>query len=108
MEAKPLTEATFLVLAALADRPRHGYGVIGEVAGLSDGRLTLRVGTLYGVLDRLVTEERVELDREEVHSGRVRRYYRLTPGGRQALEAELARQEANARAVRTRLAVRPA
>jgi len=108
VDARPLTEPTFLVLAALADRPRHGYGVIGEVAGLSGGRVELRVGTLYGVLDRLVTGERVELDREEVHSGRVRRYYRLTAAGRRALEAELARQEANARAVRTRLAVRPA
>ena len=108
VDARPLTEPTFLVLAALADRPRHGYGVIGEVEGLSGGRVTLRVGTLYGVLDRLVAEGRVEPDREEVHAGRVRRYYRLTAAGRQALEGELARQESNARAVRARLAVRPA
>ena len=108
MDVRPLTEPTFLVLAALADRPRHGYGVISEVEGLSGGRVTLRVGTLYGVLDRLVTEGHVELDREEVYSGRVRRYHRLTSAGRRALEQELARQEANARAVRARLAVRPA
>ncbi|WP_036335571.1 PadR family transcriptional regulator [Modestobacter caceresii] len=108
MDVRPLTEPTFFVLAALADRPRHGYGVIAEVQGLSGGRVTLRVGTLYGVLDRLVAEERVALDREEVHAGRLRRYYRLTDAGRLALEAELARQETNARAVRARLAVRPA
>jgi PadR family transcriptional regulator PadR len=108
MDTRPLTEPTFLVLAALADQPRHGYGVIGEVEALSGGRVTLRVGTLYGVLDRLVAEGRVEPDREEVHAGRVRRYHRLTAAGRQALEAELARQESNARAVRARLSVRPA
>ncbi|MQA09894.1 MAG: hypothetical protein GEU98_15345 [Pseudonocardiaceae bacterium] len=34
--------------------PRHGYGTVREVAGLSDGRVQLKVGTLYGVLDRLV------------------------------------------------------
>ena len=108
MDVRPLTEPTFFVLAALADQPRHGYGVIAEVEELSGGRVTLRVGTLYGVLDRLVAEGRVEPDREEVHAGRVRRYHRLTAAGRQALEQELARQESNARAVRTRLAARPA
>ncbi|SEK30388.1 Transcriptional regulator PadR-like family protein [Blastococcus sp. DSM 46786] len=108
MTARPLTEPAFLVLAALADRPRHGYGVIGEVEELSGGRVRLRVGTLYGVLDRLVAEGAIEPEREEVHAGRVRRYYRLTGAGRQVLEAEVARLEANARAVRGRLAVRPA
>ncbi|MCZ2815638.1 PadR family transcriptional regulator [Modestobacter sp. VKM Ac-2984] len=108
MDVRPLTEPTFFVLAALADQPRHGYGVIGEVQGLSGGRVTLRVGTLYGVLDRLVAEGQVALDREEVHAGRLRRYFRLTDAGRLALETEVARQEANARAARARLAVRPA
>ena len=36
----------------------------------------------------------VELDREEIHSGRLRRYYRLTESGRQSLLADIARQEA--------------
>ncbi|MCF6742927.1 PadR family transcriptional regulator [Blastococcus sp. KM273128] len=103
-----MTEPAFLVLAALADRPRHGYGVIGEVEQLSGGRVRLRVGTLYGVLDRLAAEGAIEPEREEVHAGRVRRYYRLTGAGRQVLETEVARLEANARAVRGRLAVRPA
>jgi PadR family transcriptional regulator PadR len=108
MTPRPLTEPAFFVLAALADGPRHGYGLIGEVQELSDGRVRLRVGTLYGVLDRLVAEGAIHPDREEVHAGRVRRYYRLTDTGRHALEAEVARQEANARAARGRLAVRPA
>src|SRR3954471_19578319 len=96
MAPRPLTEPAFFVLAALSDRPRHGYGVIGEVQELSGGRVTLRVGTLYGVLDRLVAEGRVEPDHEEVHAGRVRRYHRLTDAGRPALEEEVVRQETNA------------
>ena len=103
-----MTEPAFFVLAALVDMPRHGYGIMGEVAALSDGRVSLRIGTLYGVLDRLVAEERVEPDHEEVVAGRVRRYYRITGAGRQVLADEVARQEANARAGRARLAVRPA
>lgn len=58
---------------------------------------------MYGVLDRLVTELLVERDREELHQGRMRRYYRLTPGGEVALNAEVARQLANARAAARRL-----
>jgi len=98
-----MTEQAFYVLTALVGEPRHGYGIVGEVAALSDGRVALRVGTLYGVLDRLVGDRLVELDREEVANGRLRRYYRLTDLGRDELTAEAERQAANARAATSRL-----
>ena len=104
-----MTEQAFFILTALVGAPRHGYGIVGEVADLSDGRVALKVGTLYGVLDRLVTDGLVERDREESHQGRLRRYYRLTGPGRDALTAEAARQAANARTAARRLgAQRPA
>ena len=62
----PLREPTFLILAALALQPLHGYATIGEVAGLSGGRLSRALGTLYGALDRLAAEGPLELHREEV------------------------------------------
>ncbi|GGO13761.1 PadR family transcriptional regulator [Micromonospora parathelypteridis] len=83
-----MREATFLILTALADEPRHGYGIIQEVALVSDGRVTLLPGTLYAALDRLVAQGLVELSHEQVVDGRLRRYYRLQADGR----AELARQ----------------
>ncbi|GGK30970.1 hypothetical protein GCM10010124_24770 [Pilimelia terevasa] len=98
-----MTEPAFFVLAALVDAPRHGYGVVAEVADLSGGRVALKVGTLYGVLDRLVAEGAVAPDREETHQGRLRRYYRITDAGRDALAAEAARQAANAEAAAGRL-----
>jgi len=98
-----MTEPAFFVLTALVDAPRHGYGIVGEVAELSGGRVRLRVGTLYGVLDRLVSEGLVELDREEIQQGRLRRYYRLTDAGRRTLAEEAERQAANARAASERL-----
>lgn len=104
-----MTEPAFFILTALVDAPRHGYGIVGEVADLSGGRVDLRIGTLYGVLDRLVADGLVELDREEPHQGRLRRYYRLTERGRDALAEEAARQAANARLASRRLgAHRPA
>jgi DNA-binding PadR family transcriptional regulator len=83
-----MRETTFLILTALADQPRHGYGIIQEVAVLSGGRVTLLPGTLYTALDRLTTQGLVELSSEEVVDGRLRRNYRLRADGR----AELARQ----------------
>ncbi|MCW2911756.1 MAG: transcriptional regulator PadR family protein [Actinomycetia bacterium] len=103
----PLREPTFLILAALAPQPLHGYAIIGEVAELSGGRMALRPGTLYGALDRLAEERLLEPDREEMVDGRLRRYYRLTDDGAAVLEQEAARLQGNAEAARRRLARRP-
>lgn len=98
-----MQEPTFLILTALADEPRHGYGVIQEVTALSGGRVTLRPGTLYAALDRLVAEGLVAVAREEIVASRLRRYYRLTANGATALADEAARLQANAAAARRRL-----
>ncbi len=103
-----MTEPAYLVLLALADSPRHGYGIVQEVLGLSDGAVKLGAGTLYGVLDRLVGAGQVVPDREEVVDGRLRRYYRITPEGSAAAVAETERLAGLARRARTALAARPA
>jgi PadR family transcriptional regulator len=98
-----MTEPAFFILTVLVEGPRHGYGIMAEVSGVSRGRVELKVGTLYGVLDRLVAEGLVELDREEPHDGRLRRYFRITEAGRGSPAEEAARQAANARAATSRL-----
>jgi PadR family transcriptional regulator, regulatory protein PadR len=98
-----MTGQAFFVLTALADGPRHGYGIVGEVAELSGGRVKLKIGSLYGVLERLAGEGLIEPDREEPHDGRLRRYYRLTGDGRRALADEAELRAATARVVRARL-----
>jgi DNA-binding PadR family transcriptional regulator len=98
-----MTEPTFFVLMALVGEPRHGYGVVGEVDTLSGGRVQLKIGSLYGILDRLVAEGLVELDREEAHQGRLRRYYRITSGGLDTVRAERTRMAENVRAADRRL-----
>ncbi len=97
-------EPTFLILTALVDQPRHGYGVIQEVAALSGGRFRLRPGTLYGALDRLTADGLVRVDHEEVVDGRLRRYYRLTPAGATALGDEADRLRRNVETATRRLA----
>jgi PadR family transcriptional regulator, regulatory protein PadR len=99
----PMTGQAFFVLTALADGPRHGYGIVGEVDELSQGRVRLKIGSLYGVLERLAAEGLIEPDREEAHDGRLRRYYRLTEDGRRALAEEAELRAVTARVVRARL-----
>ena len=105
---RPLREPTFLILTALAAGPQHGYGIMTDVEHISGGRVKLRPGTLYAALDRVAAEGLVEADREEVVDGRLRRYYRLTPGGGRRLAAEAARLQANATAALRRLRADPA
>jgi DNA-binding PadR family transcriptional regulator len=99
----PLREPTFLILTALAGDALHGYGLITEVARLSDGRVTLRPGTLYGALDRLVDAGLVEVDHEEVVDSRLRRYYRLSEQGGGVLAEETERMRRNVEAATARL-----
>jgi PadR family transcriptional regulator, regulatory protein PadR len=101
-----MSEQSFLILAALADQPRHGYGLVTEVAAMSENRVQLRASTLYAALERLVARGLIQPERDEVENGRLRRYYRLTDAGAAAVEAETQRMTTQARAAKRRLARR--
>ena len=98
-----MQEATFLILTALAAGSQHGYGILADISQISGGRVRLRAGTLYTALDRLRGDGLIEVDREEIVEGRLRRYYRLTGEGSKRLAAEAARLQANAHAAISRL-----
>jgi PadR family transcriptional regulator, regulatory protein PadR len=98
MELRP---ASYFVLASLLDGPLHGYAISTRAAELSDGDVRLTAGTLYGALDRMAARGLVEIDGEETVEGRLRRYYRLTDRGRDAVLQEADRLAAAARVVQT-------
>ena len=106
MSVRRVTEPAFFVLAALVAGPRHGYGIVQEVDSLSHGRVQLKIGTLNGVINRLVEDGLVEPDREEAWQGRLRRYYRLTDEGAALLAAEAERRRATAAVAAQRLSAR--
>lgn len=90
----PLPSATFHILMAVADEDRHGYAIIQDVAARTASELKLSAGTLYRSIQRMLeqgliveTRERPEpaLDDER------RRYYRITPFGREVARAEARR-----------------
>jgi PadR family transcriptional regulator, regulatory protein PadR len=101
-----MSEQTYLILAALLDGPLHGHAIIKQAQALSEGRVRLAVGTLYGALDRLADNGLVVVEREEIVSGRARRYFRLTEAGQGAVSTEALRMQAAARIVTERPVLR--
>lgn len=107
MTTSEMREPTFWVLTALASGRNHGYALIQETKELSSGRVDLKVPTLYAALDRLRQQDLVAADGDEITDGRLRRYFRLTDSGASRLAEEVDRLEANARAAKGRLRLRP-
>jgi DNA-binding PadR family transcriptional regulator len=103
METLPLTEPVLLILLSLVEQPRHGYSILKDVERMSDGRVRLSTGTLYGALHRLLAESWVERFKEN-ESPRDRQAYRLTAKGRRNLQAEVDRMQHLTRLASLRIA----
>lgn len=99
----PLTAVVFDILVSLADAPRHGYAMLGEIEGRTGRRL--RAGTLYRALSRLVDEglvEEVEETTPAEGADERRRPYGITALGRAVASVEAARLESAVRDARSR------
>ena len=90
----PLPPATFHILLAVADGDRHGYGIIQDVAARTGRELKLSAGTLYRSIQRMLEQglivETADRPLPELDDER-RRYYRITPFGREVARAEARR-----------------
>ena len=98
-EELPLTEATFLILLSLAPQPKHGYAIMKEVLSMSEGRVQLSTGTLYGALKRLLDSGWIRRTSDgetpplSENSNRPRKAYELTEQGRQVMHSEAKRMQ---------------
>src|SRR4051794_8949881 len=101
-DPKPLTEPVLLILMSLAEQPRHGYALMRDIESLSNGRVRLSTGTLYGALRRLLEERWIERFAQE-DTSREKQTYRLTAAGRLQLTQELERMRQLTRAAALRL-----
>jgi DNA-binding PadR family transcriptional regulator len=90
----PLPTAVFHILVALADRDRHGYSIMQDVASRTDGKVRLSAGTLYSAIRRMLEQGLIDELREspdpESEDER-RRYYALTALGRLVATVEARR-----------------
>jgi DNA-binding PadR family transcriptional regulator len=90
----PLPTAVFHILVALADRDRHGYSIMQDVAARTDGKVRLGAGTLYSAVARMLEQGLIEELRESPdpdNDDERRRHYRVTRLGRDVAIAEARR-----------------
>src|SRR4051795_11971900 len=80
--------STPIVLAILAEYDSYGYAILQRVREVSEGRMEWTDGMLYPVLHRLERLGHVEARWAIAESGRRRKYYRITSGGRAQLAEE--------------------
>jgi DNA-binding PadR family transcriptional regulator len=85
-----MTEPVLLILLSLASQPRHGYAILQDTERLSNGRVRLSTGTLYGALHRLLADKWIERFADQ-DTARGKQSYRLTSLGRRNLQAEVNR-----------------
>jgi DNA-binding PadR family transcriptional regulator len=102
-----LTEPVLLILLSLADQPRHGYALLKDIEALSNGRVRLSTGTLYGALRRLL-EYRWIARFDQPDTSRDKQAYKLTTEGQKQLQRELERMRQLTRAASLRLRAREA
>jgi DNA-binding PadR family transcriptional regulator len=90
----PLPTAVFHILVALADRDRHGYSIMQDVAERTEGKVRLSAGTLYSAVRRMLEQGLIEELRDSpdpASADERRRYYALTKLGRDVAVAEARR-----------------
>jgi DNA-binding PadR family transcriptional regulator len=83
----PLTETTFYIMLSLTS-PMHGYAIMQNVEILSENKVKIAAGTLYGAIENLIKQKLIG---EVVSENKRRRVYALTPKGREVLKLELER-----------------
>ena len=82
----PMSETAYYILLSLT-KPKHGYGVMQHVEALTNGRITLGAGTLYGSISKMEKDGVIRFVSEE----NKRRIYEVAPLGREVLQAEITR-----------------
>jgi DNA-binding PadR family transcriptional regulator len=85
---EPLTESYFYILLCLFNGPNHGYAIMQETAALTDDRVKIGAGTMYGAFTNLLKKEYIIECYDEGNEDR-RKRYELTDLGREVLRGEV-------------------
>ena len=86
---QPLTESIFYIMLALR-KPNHGYGIIQDIQELTNNRINMGAGTLYGAIQSLEQKGWIAIYSEE-EASRKKKEYILTDLGKDVLKIEIAR-----------------
>jgi DNA-binding PadR family transcriptional regulator len=85
-----LTLTEIVTLAALADKARYGYEMVDRISEITEGRVRVRPGNLYRVIDRLIEQQLIIEVAAPPHVDARRRYFRATAHGQRAAATHLA------------------
>ncbi|NLY36530.1 MAG: PadR family transcriptional regulator [Tissierellia bacterium] len=85
----PLTEAFFYILLSVR-QPNHGYGIIQEITQITEGRVILGPGTLYGAINSMLSKKWIQLYSED-KSSRKKKEYLITDRGKEVFAKEVKR-----------------
>jgi DNA-binding PadR family transcriptional regulator len=85
-EYLPMSETAFYMLLSLGET-RHGYGIMQQVEELTNKRIRLGAGTVYGTLSRMEKDGLIQCVAEQDR----RKLFHITPSGEDLLKAEAAR-----------------
>lgn len=88
-----------LILRALRDEERHGWGIQQRINQIGAEGLLLNQGSLYPALVRLGTMGHIEAEWRTTENGRRAKYYRLTQQGRAQLDEEVAQWRRYSKAI---------
>ena len=88
LDSSTLKPAELFILAVLRGGPLHGYAIVQEVAARSQGRIRIRPGNLYRVLDRMLHRGLIEVAGQRGKGDDRRTDYRITALGRRTAQAE--------------------
>lgn len=91
MNSQPLTESLYYILLSLIT-PNYGYGIMENISNITNGRIKMGAGTLYGAINILLDKDYIILYKEEKES-RKRKEYLITDKGKDALKKEIIRLE---------------
>jgi len=87
-ERSALTEGVYLILVSLLE-PRHGYAVMQNVEAMTNGRVAMGAGTLYGAINNLLEKKWIVSAGDNAESRK--KEYVITPNGREVLQYEILR-----------------
>ena len=91
MDSTPLTESLYYILVSVT-KPNYGYGIMENIKALTNGRINMGAGTLYGAINILLDKGYIALYSEELES-RKKKEYIITTLGKSVLANEIIRLE---------------
>lgn len=88
---EPLTESYYYILLCLYQGPNHGYGIMQKALELSNQRVKIGSGTMYGAVSNMIKKNWIQETENEISRDSRKRLYELTLVGKDILENEIER-----------------